>query len=348
MSTESSVGRGQGLAAQFLRARTVIAVYAALIALYVVFLHSWMMPWSATAEEQRLALPGDEAAPESYYTRAITVDAPTAVVWQWIVQIGQDRAGFYSNTWLENLFGGDIHNHWEIRPEWQQLALGDTVPMAPRGNPLGDVTLLRIAALEPGRMIADLPGRWVLLALDDHTARVLLREVPQGPIMGEAFAYWVYDPMHFVMEQRMLRGLKERAEGQPFVPPLFQTVAQLGWIAAGAALLGFYLSRRRHWPWLVLPLVAVADGLVLGHDPQAALAGFLAVGITVAGALFFGRRWWSAYAYLGAFVLLVLLFAPDAYTAFGLLFALTGVAAGALLYRSRRRATRLSSRLRTA
>ncbi len=29
---------------------------------------------------------------------------------------------------------------------------------------------------------------------------------------------WIFDPMHFVMEQRMLLGIKGRAEGMPLVP----------------------------------------------------------------------------------------------------------------------------------
>ncbi len=53
---------------------------------------------------------------------------------------------------------------------------------------------------------------------------------------------------------------------------------------------------------------------------NAALAGFLAVGITVAGGLAFGRRWWLPYLLIAAAVALALLLAPDPYAAFGLLF----------------------------
>jgi hypothetical protein len=338
MDGSKRTSRTQGYVAKLASPVVIALVYAALIATYALVLHPWMMNWGATPAEQRLALPGDESAPESYYTRAITIDAPTSAVWQWVVQIGQDRAGFYSNTWLENLFTGDIHNSWELRPEWQKLAVGDTVPMAPRGNSMGDVTLLKIRALIPGQMIADLPGRWVLQAVDAHTTRALLREEPQGPVFGEAIAFWIYDPMHFVMEQRMLQGVKERAEGLPFVAPVLGAVAQIGWLLAGAAVLGVFLSKRRNWPWLALPLLAAADGLLIGHDPQAALAGFLAVGITVAGALVFGRRWWGPFAYVAAFVALALLLAPDAYAAFGLVFAAVEVAVGIALFRSRRHA----------
>ena len=40
---------------------------------------------------------------------------------------GQDRGGFYSYDWLERLFGAQIHNVDEIRPEWQKRAGGDFV-----------------------------------------------------------------------------------------------------------------------------------------------------------------------------------------------------------------------------
>jgi hypothetical protein len=64
-----------------------------------------------------------------------------------------------------------------------------------------------------------------------------------------------------------------------------------------------------------------------------ALAGFLAIGIGVSGALVFGRRWWPAYLLIASAVLLVLILTPDAWTAFGLLFdsLVIGVLAGMLV-----------------
>ena len=43
-------------------------------------------------------------------TRALTIDAPVEMVWPWLVQIGEDRGGFYSYSWLERAAGHDIHN----------------------------------------------------------------------------------------------------------------------------------------------------------------------------------------------------------------------------------------------
>jgi len=320
--------------------RIVLGSYALLLVLYVVVLHPWLMNWGATEAEQLMALPGDEAAvsPETYFTRAITIDAPADKVWPWLLQIGQDRGGFYSNDWLENLIAADIHNADVIHPEWQQRQLGDVVSLVPPGY-LGGLAGGAIAGqpgaafgphirlLQPGRAIADTPGQFTLVPIDDHTTRLLFREsisanTPGGGVVGVIAGRLVWDPMHFVMEQRMLQGIKERAEGKPLVPPLLNVAARIGWALAGLGLVGLFLARRRGYLWLPIPLAATIPAVALAGDLNAALAAFLAVGITGAGALIFGRGWWPAYALIAAGVLLVLVLAPDAYAAFGLLFIL--------------------------
>jgi hypothetical protein len=50
------------------------------------------------------------------------------------------------------------------------------------------------------------------------------------------------------------------------------------------------------------------------------MAGFLAVGITVAGFLAWGWRWCAPYLLVASAVALTLLLAPDSYSAFGLIF----------------------------
>jgi thiol:disulfide interchange protein len=88
---------------------------------------------------------------------------------------------------------------------------------------------------------------------------------------------------------------------------------------------------------LSLAVLPVLAPLSATGDWDAALAGLLAVGITLIGGLAFGRRWWPLYTLLAASVLLVLLLAPDAYVAFGLAFDLVVVAALArALLRQRR------------
>jgi hypothetical protein len=65
--------------------------------------------------------------PQWSYNHAVLIDAPRSAVWPWLVQLGQGRGGFYSYEALENLVGCQIHNVTEIRPELQELTVGDTV-----------------------------------------------------------------------------------------------------------------------------------------------------------------------------------------------------------------------------
>ena len=81
--------------------------------------------------------------------------------------------------------------------------------------------------LEPERVLADVPGRFVLLPHGEGRTRLLLRErlaIPER----RGLTWVVWDPMHFVMEQRMLRGIKERVEGKALVPPVLEAAANNG------------------------------------------------------------------------------------------------------------------------
>jgi hypothetical protein len=68
----------------------------------------------------------------------------------------------------------------------------------------------------------------------------------------------------------------------------------------------------------MLPFVFALPVVHSTRDCNAALAAFLAIGITVLGAVTFGRRWWPPYMLLASAVALMLLLASDAYTAFGI------------------------------
>jgi hypothetical protein len=48
-------------------------------------------------------------------------------VWERLIHLGQDRAGFYSYDWLERAFGARVHNSTDLRSEWQQRTVGERV-----------------------------------------------------------------------------------------------------------------------------------------------------------------------------------------------------------------------------
>jgi hypothetical protein len=311
------------------RFRYAILFVLLLVAVYLIGIHPWMTNWGSTAAEQGMALPGDELhpGPGGHTTQAITIHAPVEVVWQWLVQIGQDRAGFYTYTWLENLVGADIHNANEIHPEWQTLAVGDMWRVVPPDY-LGDVGKeagFKVLISEPGRaLVIEIMGAFVLIPVDENTTRLLVRgeAVPTNTLMT-----MVVEPIVFTMTRPMLLGLKARAEGHPHAPVALMAIAQLGWVAAGIAVAGIFLIERGRRYWLALSIVMVLPALLMGKDLQAALAAFLAADIIMLGFLIYGRSFWGAFFVIGSFVLLTLLLAPEAYLAIGLAFDLLLLAA---------------------
>lgn len=190
-----------------------------------ILLRPWHTVWGTPTELRAAPLPGDELVPEARYVmdHAVHIDAPADSVWRWLVQIGQDRGGFYSYDWLERLIGDDVHNANRIVPEWQHLAVGDLIRAAQRdylGGILGRDIGWRVAHIEPGRaLVLENWGSFVLHALDDRTCvlHVRTRGAGRPSLGGVALApvgLLVFEPVHFMMERRMLLGIRERAEGR--------------------------------------------------------------------------------------------------------------------------------------
>jgi len=319
------------------RLRYAIPFVILLVSIYLMVILPWMTNWGSTTVEQQMALPGDDLIPHGgrKSTLAVTINAPADVVWQWLVQVGQDRAGFYTYTWLENLVGADIHNTDEIRPEWQHLAVGDAWRLVPADylGGVGKDAAAQVLIVEPGRtLVVEIFGAHFLVPIDEYTTRLIVR--------GESSAdnlliTMIWKPIVFTLERRMLLGLKARAEGRPDAPAALITIAQLGWAAAGIVVADLFLSQRRRRFWLVLPALAALPALLMGHDVQAGLVAFLSVGIPLLGFLVFGRSWWGSLLVNVSLVLLTLLLAPEAYTAIGLAFALLLLAALGLMIAAR-------------
>jgi hypothetical protein len=136
-------------------------------------------------------------------TRAVTIEAPVEEVWPWLAQIGQDRAGFYSYSWLENLAGCQLRNADEIHPEWQEREVRETVKLHWASG-------LEVTRFERNRVFA-LGGWYFVLEPEDGRARLIARSrFPRG-LAGLAYGMLLELP-HFIVERKMLLGIKERAE----------------------------------------------------------------------------------------------------------------------------------------
>ena len=182
-----------------------------------------LLRWGATRAEVDMVLPGDGLLRRAHLcsTRAITVDAPPAAVWPWVAQLGQGRGGFYSYDGLENLLGCDIHSAEQILPDLPPPVVGGEFRLHP------DVAL-SVAVVEAGRALvvtggvpmgtvpAPYASTWAFILLDGRggTTRLVTRERylylrPLAGVLLEPVAL-----ASFVMTERMLRGIRDRAESR--------------------------------------------------------------------------------------------------------------------------------------
>lgn len=209
----------------------LIAAGAVFGAAYATRVRPWFQRWGATAEELERVWPGDEYCPydADQATRAVTVEAPVEAVWPWILQLGQDRGGFYSYDVLENLVGCEMPAVDRIVPEWQQRQVGDLVWLATPKRYDGKACML-VGWLEPYRaMTLIMPddaeevaaggearhGIWSFLLdpINDDSCRLLTRSRPGREPVGGALGQRLFlEPAHFVMERRMLFTIRDLAE----------------------------------------------------------------------------------------------------------------------------------------
>jgi hypothetical protein len=118
------------------------------------------LTWGATPEEVGRQRPGDDLLPEPdlLATRAVTVAAQPSVIWPWLVQMGSGRGGAYTYDWIENLFGLGMHSADEILPQFQDLEVGDVLPVGPKGP------RMRVEVLRPEQALVfrseDGTGAW--------------------------------------------------------------------------------------------------------------------------------------------------------------------------------------------
>jgi hypothetical protein len=212
---KAKAGKGRG---------TWVVWAAGAVAAYAGLVRPRLLGWGATADERTADLPGDDlvARPDLQATRAITVHTPASEVWPWIAQMGQGRGGLYAYDALENLVGCDMHSADRVVPEWQEVAVGDQFRLHP------DVAL-EVALVEPGRALVvhggvpmggqsappfDFVWAFVLNDRPDGATRLLVRERYRYTRRWAVLLVEPVEAMSFAMTQKMLRGIRDRAEGR--------------------------------------------------------------------------------------------------------------------------------------
>jgi hypothetical protein len=196
----------------------------------------------ASRKERRGIMPGDCLVPNpmGVVTHGITIDAPPEHVWPWLAQMGAGRAGWYSYDRIDN---GGHSSADAVVPELQHVASGDIMPATP-----GMTDAFRVAVVRPPHdliLTVPEPGganqvSWEFLLMPLNHARTRLivrgrisrrwpgsireRARPPGPLIFIERIYEILAHMpkplmlaaaglgHHVMQVRMLKSIKRRAE----------------------------------------------------------------------------------------------------------------------------------------
>ena len=189
-----------------------LAVLGVAAAVYHLALRRRILEWGASKAEAGTRLPGDELVEDAdgVATRAITIDAPASAVWPWLAQMGPSpRGGAYTYDWIENLLGLDMHSADRILPEFQDPHCGE-------GFGYGR-NRMSYAIVEPEHVLAtrSADGNWAwTFVLDERNGctRLLSRNRFRLPRVRDRIGMIPMEPASLVMERKMLRGIKQRAE----------------------------------------------------------------------------------------------------------------------------------------
>ncbi len=149
------------------------------VAAYLRWVRPWALHWGATDDEVAARVPQDELVAGANFeaTRAVTVEAPPAAVWPWLIQIGRGRAGWYSYDRLDNQGEESAR---QLLPQHQHMDVGDVVAMSsPDGQAQGPSVL---AVDEPDALLwgdPEQPHRftwlWLLRESDGQETRLVTR-----------------------------------------------------------------------------------------------------------------------------------------------------------------------------
>jgi hypothetical protein len=252
------------------RALIVLVTSAVLVVVGFAIANPVVQRWGSTAAERSRELPHDSMLthPLIIWNHGMTIQAPAERVWPWIAQLGDVRGGFYSYTFIENLVaGGHIYKNADrIVPELQSPAVG--TPMI--------ADFVRVAEVNPPSwLLAEADPKlgigwtwiWLVEPTTDRISRLFVRARIQPP--GDSARLDVLGTLMntggFVMEKKMMQGIRERAEGRVEPPSMISWEIAV-WILVfieGVAAGVFAVFRRRWFPFYAIGIASICALFVL-------------------------------------------------------------------------------------
>jgi len=170
--------------------------------------------WGATEAEQVMLMAGDSDQAVIMSTRAINISAPKEVVWAWLMQLGADRGGFYSYYQVEQALGYTTRYPDLTEARFEDFVQGDTV----RGSVDDSLSVIPynfdVLYIAPeSTFVLENWGTFLLTRVDDIRTRLVIRtQEVRSAALNKIFKQHLALPFHFIMERRLMYGIKIQAE----------------------------------------------------------------------------------------------------------------------------------------
>lgn len=196
-------------------ARKKFRVYWSFLSPGIILIRAAMLNPLKAAAERKWRIEGDDVVADAraQLTHAITIDAPPKDVWPWLLQMGCQRAGWYSWDVLDN---AGVRSADHIIPELQHLAVGDVLPARPVGAE--GFKVLRIVP-ERALVLSGISPQWVgtwAFVLEpigsDKTRLVTRYRAAYPPNARMSIMLPALSTLHAFMERKQLRTIKHHAE----------------------------------------------------------------------------------------------------------------------------------------
>jgi len=198
----------------------ILAILFIFMLFYLNLLRPWQLRWGATDVEINRAMQGDGIVEKPSFdaTRAVTIHAPAKNIYPWIVQMGLNRAGWYSYDLLDNLARKSAES---ILPEYQNLQIGDLIPMSPDGK-----QGIWVKDFQKNHWvlwwdkIGDTSWVWEIYPDGDNLCRLVTRVRMKYRWMSFSAPFnLLIEFFDFPMMRKCLLGIKKRAESLSLSQP---------------------------------------------------------------------------------------------------------------------------------
>lgn len=171
-------------------------------------------------EDEIADFPGNDLIPDAKYQLTFhkNIEAPPSAVWQYLMQLGCDRAGWYSIDALDN--GGKPSIDHLVKG-WETRAVGDQLAATPAKNSFYEVYAVEkekhfIIGGETDRIGGPFKMTWSFILLpvgEDATHLISNARMVSSPKWAQWFMGSIlYPPIHQLMSEVQLRNIKNMTE----------------------------------------------------------------------------------------------------------------------------------------